>query len=217
MNPTAETTVTLSAVTPPLWRVQVIRVLQILGTGAAALGGFDLTPWSAFLDPKLAAALIAGGLFARTEAPQIINFIGDLADNGKLDGSFKNGLGRIPSIIIAAFLALSCGLMLTGCGVGGLTVLPPTADGCFLIRKAGATEDGRAYAAGPCVAADGKIDRYRALWLNKDGVTFESTYTVATKRLKITYQVPGQPALSWDSKSGIALDLPPGIALDGSA
>ena len=209
MKPTEPETAALVAVeaiaTPPLWRVQIIRALQIAGTAVAAVGGFALSPYSAFLDPKLAAALIAAGIFARMEAPQIINFIGDLTDNGKLDGSFKNGLGRVSAIIFAAFLALASGLMLTGCA---LTVEPPDASGCFLLTQ---TKDGKTYSVGPCADAKGEIYAYRTLWTNADGVKLRATYTLATKARLIQYSTDGGKTwLGWSSKAGISLDgLPP--------
>jgi hypothetical protein len=206
MNETSETALAaIEVVTPPLWRVQLIRILQILGTAAAAVGSFDLTPWSALLDPKLAAALIAGGAFARMEAPQIINFIGDLTDNGKLDGSFKNGLGRISAIIIGLFFAFSA-LMLASCG--GLALNPPDPQGCFLLSQ---SKGGNSYSVGPCADAQGKIYAYRTLWTNADGVKLRATYTLATKSTLIQYSTDGGITwLGWSSKAGISLDgLPP--------
>lgn len=195
---------TLSTKVPP--RVFALNAIQIVGILAASL---------AIPSPETAAILamlpaeISGNVgklaLAFLAAKPAVNMFGDFIDNGKIDKSFPG---------VGFWVMLAACLFLTGCG-SGLRILPPTADGCFLIERATQPGESRKYAFGPCIGQDGKVDRYRGLWLNLDGVTFESTYTIATKRLVVTYQAPGQPALEWDSKTGIALDLPPGVSLDG--
>ena len=185
--------------TAPKWRIQFIRALQIVGTAAATVGAIDLTPWLAFLDPSTASILLAAGLFARVEAPDIIDFIGDLADNGKLDGSFQKGRGIIPFVMLAL-----CGFMLTSCGLKLTT--PDEQEGCYLFQQ---EKDGKIYSFGPCSNAQGEIYAYRAEWTNEDGIKIRSTYIIESKITSIEYLAEGGFWVGWSSKSGIILDAVP--------
>lgn len=185
-------------------RVIALNTLQVVGILAASL----VIP-----SPETAAVLailpdaIAGNVgkiaLALVTAKPAINIVADLIDNGKLDGSYKSGLGRIGLYI---FLALGIGLMLSSCGVN-LKINPPDIDGCYSVTR---TENGKTYAAGPCAGATGDIYAYRTEWVNGDGVTLRATYVIATKETLIQYRTPEGIWLGLSSKDGITLDgFPP--------
>jgi hypothetical protein len=203
MNPNAET---LTTKVPP--RVFILNALQITGILAASL---------AIPSPETAAvlALLPGGVAVNIgkialgllAAKPGITLLSDWIDNGKLDGSYKNGQGVIPAIIFALF----CVFMLPGCGVlSSLKLNPPDAAGCFMLTQ---TKDGKTYSAGPCADAEGKVYAYRAAWTNADGVKLQSTYIIATKATTIRYSTDGGNTwIQWSSKAGISLDgLPPEV------
>ncbi len=183
-------------------RVFALNFLQLLGIGAAAV---------AFPSPEAATVLallpdpvagnigkIAVGLIAAKPA---VNMVGDWIDNGKLDRSWPLGL----------FMLFAC-LLFTSCGA---SLLPPTADRCFPVQRT--LKSGAVIAAGPCVDDAGKIDRYYITWKNRDGIEFAARYIIATRQYVIIYQpTPGGPWLAYDSeKSGVSLDFPAGVSLDG--
>lgn len=194
-------TETLTTKVPP--RVFILNSLQIIGILAASL---------AIPSPETAAvlALLPGGIAANVgkialgllAAKPGINLLADWVDNGKLDGSFKNGQGIFPAIIFA----VACAFMLPGCV--GMKLEPPDASGCFMLTQ---TKDGKTYSAGPCADANGDIYAYRAAWTNADGVKLQSTYILKTKERQIRYSTDGGKSwVGWSSKAGISLDgLPP--------
>jgi len=194
-------TETLTTKVPP--RVFALNALQILGilTAALAVPSPETAAVLAMLPVGIAANVgkIALGLLAAKPA---MNILGDRIDNGKLDGSFKNGQGIFPAIIFA----LACGFMLPGCA--GFNLDPPDASGCFMLTR---SEDGKTYSAGPCADAEGQIYAYRAAWTNADGVKLQSTYIIKTKERQIRYSTDGGKTwVQWSSKAGISLDgLPP--------
>jgi hypothetical protein len=181
-----------------------LNALQFVGILAASLviPSPETAAVLAMLPDPLAGNIgkIALGLVAAKPA---INTVADLIDNGKLDGSYQNGLGRVGLYI---FLALGFGFMLPSCG---LKINPPDVDNCYLITR---TEDGKSYAAGPCAGTDGEIYGYRTEWTNGDGVKLRATYIVATKATAIQYRTPEGVWVGWSSKAGITLDgLPPSV------
>jgi hypothetical protein len=196
-------TATLSTKVPI--RVIALNAIQLVGILAASLviPSPETAAVLAMLPDPLAGNIgkIALGLVAAKPA---FNTVADLIDNGKLDGSYKSGLGlgRVGLYMLALLCA---GFMLTGCG---LKLNAPDDAGCFLITR---TEKGVVYAAGPCAGGEGEIYAYRTEWTNADGVKLRATYIVATKETRIQYRTPDGVWVGWSSKAGITLDgLPPG-------
>lgn len=195
----------LTTKVPP--RVFILNSLQIIGILAASL---------AVPSPETAAvlALLPGGIAANVgkialgllAAKPGINLLSDWVDNGKLDGSYKNGQGIISAIIFA----IACAFMLPACGpLTGMKMEPPDASGCYMLTQ---TKEGKTYSAGPCIDATGKIYAYRATWTNADGVKLRSTYILKSKDYQIRYSTDeGKTWVEWSSKAGISLDgIPPG-------
>jgi len=115
----------LVSVSPPLWRLQIVRILEILGVIAMFLGGAD---WLNILDTlptgSAPAWLFAiGGVINKTAKPVIL-FFGDWADDGIFNKSFR--LDALPLWLICGFLALIFTACLPSCaGVySGVTGLP---------------------------------------------------------------------------------------------
>lgn len=120
MNTTPATTTELVS-NPPLWRLQLVRVLQIIGILLGFIGGADWVQLIAFLPTETAAWLaLSGPAFAASAKPAIM-FVGDWMDDGKPNGSFK-----ITPLVIA-FLCLGC-LLFVGC-VPGVRVVTPWGTG----------------------------------------------------------------------------------------
>lgn len=182
---------------PPLWRVQLVRLLQLLGIGAAFVGGAEFMQIVALLPPETAAWLLTAGPALAVAAKPTIEFIGDWADNGKADGSF-----RLPIVFLLATLSL----VLTGCGTGGLN-LGLDAEGC--VTTTFRFEDGRPYKVKACPGPDGKIATYRTEWTSEDGRKLKAVYDLKTKSYAIFYE-EGGGWLQYSSKAGFLIGaLPP--------
>ena len=105
---------------PPLWRVQTVRVLQLLGILSGFLGGADFMQLLVLMPPDAAKwLLVAGPTFAACSKPMIL-LIGDYMDDGVKNDSFKVGAFLLP------FLALLCILGFSGCA--GVSVVTPYGD-----------------------------------------------------------------------------------------
>lgn len=96
-------------------RIIALNALQLVGILAASLAipSPETAAVLAML-PVAVAANIGKTALALVAAKPAINTVADLIDNGKLDGSYKSGLGRLGLYI---FLAFGLGFMLTGCGM----------------------------------------------------------------------------------------------------
>lgn len=178
-----------------LWKLQVIRLLQLIGYGALAVGGAEWTGIIAVLPTHVAAWLVSIGPLLVASKP-LVEFLGDWFDDGILNKSFK-----IPGALL---MILACCLFFASCANFGITP-----DGCAM---ASYSKDGRTWSAGPCIGSDGQVERYRAEWTNDQGVRIRYERITASGRVSVRYQAPDQSWLVWDSKSGILLGpVPPGI------
>jgi len=118
-QPTVETTLTVTPETPK-WRLQTIRVLQLLGVIAGFVGGADFLQLLAVLPPETSKwLLVSGPAFAAGIKP-LLMLIGDYLDDGVKNDSFKVGAFILP------FLALLCVPGFTGCA--GVSVTTPYGD-----------------------------------------------------------------------------------------
>lgn len=114
LDPPHQMAATLESTKIPA-RVIALNILQLVGILAASL---------AIPSPETAAVLamlpeaIVGNIgkiaLVLVAAKPAINTVADLIDNGKLDGSYKGGLGRLGLYML---LCLAAGVMLTGCGM----------------------------------------------------------------------------------------------------
>lgn len=101
---------------PPLWRLQLVRLLEIVGVIAMFLGGAE---WFNLMDAIPAGSapawfLLVGGVVNKTAKP-IILFFGDWADDGIFNKSFR--LDAVALWLVCGFLALcftSCAGVVSG-------------------------------------------------------------------------------------------------------
>lgn len=203
-----ETTGTLSTKVPP--RVFILNAIQIIGVLTAALNlpSAETAAVLAMLPDAIAGNIGKITLLLLAAKPGV-NLLADYVDNGKVDGSWKDGQGVIKAIIFALLPAFVFGL--TSCGTG-FNIAPPDAAGCFMLTQ---TKDGKTYSFGPCADAEGKVYAYRGSWTNAEGVKLRSTYILASKTTSIQYSPDG--GLTWigySSKSGISLDGMPPVVND---
>jgi len=117
-QPTIETTLTVIPETPK-WRLQTIRVLQLLGVLAGFIGGADFLQLLPLFPPDIAKWLMVSGPAFAAGAKPLLMLIGDYLDDGVKNDSFK------VSLILIPFLALMC-LWATGCA--GVSVATPYGD-----------------------------------------------------------------------------------------
>lgn len=118
-QPTIETTLTVLE-SSPKWRLQTIRVLQLLGILSGFLGGADFLQLLVLMPPDVSKwLLVTGPAFAAGSKP-LIMLIGDYLDDGVKNDSFKVGTFILP------FLALLCVLGFSGCA--GVSVTSPYGD-----------------------------------------------------------------------------------------
>jgi hypothetical protein len=114
-QPTIETTWTVTPETPK-WRLQTIRILQLLGILSGFLGGADFLQLLVLMPPDVSKwLLVAGPAFAAGSKP-LLMLLGDYLDDGVKNDSFKVGM------LFPPFLALMC-LGFTGCA--GVSVQSP--------------------------------------------------------------------------------------------
>lgn len=199
MNKQDTTVLTEAIATPPLWRLQLVRSLQIIGVLGGFLGGADFLQLLTILPPDVAGwLLIAGPAFAAGSRP-LIELVGDLVDDGIKNDSFKIPMG----LFLLATASLLLGFGLSSCTALSFAVTP---EGCALARY---THEGQAYYAGPCVGADGKVERYVTQWENDAGDTIRLTRYVGTNEQRVEYKGSDGSWIKWSSKSGVLLGPAP--------
>lgn len=109
----------LIAVMPPLWRSQLVRILEVLGVVAMFLGGAEFLNLLNALPGGVAPqwAFLIGGVVNKTAKP-VIEFFGDWFDDGVINKSFKIG----PTVALIAILGV-LSLFLSSCaGLAGTSV-----------------------------------------------------------------------------------------------
>jgi hypothetical protein len=184
---------------PPLWRLQLVRGLQILGVLAGLIGGTDVLNLVKVFSPQFAACLTVSGVALRFAAEPLILFIGDLVDDGLPNHSF-----RIPGEKVGLFLLLcfttAVTLSLSSCG--DMLSLGVTPEGCAMVTYG---RGAKTYSAGPCIGADGKIEKYRSEWRNMDGTALRAERFLKTGATRVWYQAGDGSWLQWDSKAGVML------------
>lgn len=194
---------TLKSTNPPLWRLQLIRALQIIGVAGGFLGGAQFLQLVAILPPDWAAwLLLAGPAFAGASKPLIL-LIGDLADDGEKNDSFKLPLwllamGCLGSLMTASAL-VSCASVpgLSGVSLG---VEP---DGTALATYT--AQNGQKFKAGPQIGPEGKIIAYVTEWTNAEGVAVRARQAVKGGQTSFAYKDPSGAWVAWDSKAGLSL------------
>lgn len=190
----------------------LLRLVGILGFIIAALGAGNLE-WVQMTFPAVAPHLVTIGLLAAA-GDKGLRWLGDLLDNGKIDGSFPTGLG----LFLLPFLGLFC-LLSVSCANMGLGVSLPDAEGCYGLTS---TVSGRTYTLGPCSNETGAIFQWRAVWTNKDGVTIRATKKGPSLTAKGPWKLAYMPKggviwIVYDSKAGISLDgLPPQVDISAT-
>lgn len=200
----------LSAVlsAPPLWRVQMVRVLQLIGIFGGFVGGADFLQLVAIMPPDVAAWLvIAGPAFAAGSKP-LVMLIGDILDDGQKNDSFK-----LP--LVAFFLCLGslAVLALGSCAnVPGLG-FAITPDGCALATYTDA-KTGQKFKSGACVGPDGKVAQYVTEWTNPEGVRIRATRPATGGATVFWYQDAAGGWVQWSSKAGLSLGATPTASLE---
>jgi hypothetical protein len=81
--------VELKSVGPPLWRLQLVRVLQLVGVALGVLGGADVLNLVSVLSPEASKWLTVSGPAIFASSKPIIMLIGDYLDDGEKNDSFK--------------------------------------------------------------------------------------------------------------------------------
>lgn len=162
----------------PLWRLQLVRILQIIGIALTFVGGAEALALFKLIPGELSAWLIASGAALRFGVEPLVLLIGDYADNGKLDKSFS-----IPSRFITTIVAAFCLFNLPSCSPMSFGV---TEDGCALTSFR--SEDGRKISTGPCVGPDGRVNRYLTEWIDQDGFHIRTVKWVATGKTNRYYK-----------------------------
>ncbi len=122
-DPTAQVHLSVEAIAAPVWRFRLIHALQIFAAlvmGVGLMGTQWLNVISIF-DPEISKRLAALGPVIWMAAKPTILLLGDVLDNGKVDGSFKleaNGddpnQTKLPFVLLLIMCCLSA--LLTGCG-----------------------------------------------------------------------------------------------------
>lgn len=184
---------------PPLWRLQLVRALQLVGILGGFLGGADFLQLVAILPPDWAAwLLIAGPAFASASKPAVM-LIGDLVDDGVKNDSFKLPLMFFFAGCLAlGSLALNSCASLPGLGFG------VTPDGCALATYKDA-KTGQTFKAGPCVGPDGKIAQYVTEWESPEGVRIRAIRPATGRETVLWYQDASGGWVQWSSKAGLSL------------
>lgn len=194
-----QTPTTLKATGAPLWRLQLIRALQILGVAGGFIGGADFLQLVSILPPGFAAwFLLVGPAFVTASHP-IIMLLGDMADDGIKNDSFK-----LPAVL---FLVGSLSLFTVACGTSPALSFGITPDGCALANYTAA--NGQHFQAGPQIGEDGKIAAYVTQWTTVEGVTVRATRATKGGKTVIRYKDPLGSWAAWDSKAGLSLGAVP--------
>lgn len=114
----------IESTTPPLWRIQLVRILQLVGIIGGFLGGADFLQIMPLFPPDFAAwLLVAGPTFAAASKPLIL-FLGDWLDDGVKNDSFKIPL----ALFLVAIVTLTASLGLVGCSGLTFTLSTPYGD-----------------------------------------------------------------------------------------
>lgn len=185
--------------TPPLWRVQMVRVLQLIGIFGGFLGGADFLQLLAIFPPDAAAwLLVAGPAFAAGSKP-LVMLIGDILDDGQKNDSFKLPL---IALFCCLFFTSSCAL----------------ADG-FALRKGGLVmverrdpETGQTYAAGTDFGANGKPRLAVFEWTNSQGFRVRLTLNLRRHETAVFIR-QGKRWVAWPVAGQFVLvdNMPPAV------
>jgi hypothetical protein len=108
-------------------------------------------------------------------------------------------------IVSMLLLIVSLSVLSTSCGS-----LSITEDGCILGSY---QREGISYKAGPCVDSNGKVDRVRVQWENKEGQQIRATIYRKSKGTLIEYKIGEDLWIRWTAKSGVVIGpVPPEVA-----
>ncbi len=99
---------TLKAIGPPLWRLQLIRTLQVVGLLLAFTGTADFMNLLQILSPEAASWMAISGTALRFGIEPIVMLIGDLLDDGVKNDSFKISMVMLPFLFLAFLILTSC-------------------------------------------------------------------------------------------------------------
>ena len=116
-------------------RLQMVRLLQVLGVLAGFMGGADYLDLVALL-PDVAWSkwlLVSGPAFAAAVKPVVL-LVGDIVDDGLRNDSFKITVVVLPFLCLMCFWSTSCGQvsLITPYGdfhsskAGDVTYTPPS-------------------------------------------------------------------------------------------
>lgn len=112
--PTPETFASELLVAPPLWRLQLVRVLQVIGILLGAVGGADWINLIALFPEETAKWLaVSGPAFAAAVRP-VIEFFGDWIDDGQLNKSFRISAILLPMALVFSLALSSCAGVTSG-------------------------------------------------------------------------------------------------------
>ena len=99
---------TLKAIDPPLWRLQMIRILQVIGLLLAFTGTADFMNLLQIFSPEAASWMAISGTALRFGTEPIVMLIGDLLDDGVKNDSFKISMIMLPFLFLAFLILTSC-------------------------------------------------------------------------------------------------------------
>jgi hypothetical protein len=117
-------------------KTKLLRILSFIGLIIAALGAIDLNGLVSILPADTAGYVLAAGLIL-SAVKEIVLVVGDVADDGQRNGSFK-----LPLIVL--FCSLLC-LALPGCVTSRTTITSP--DGTVTVTESSGPDAGAAQAA----------------------------------------------------------------------
>lgn len=191
---------TLTAVGIPRWRTNLLAVLQILGTLLGLLGSADLMGILNTLKPEAAAWLAVSGAGLRFAAEPIMILIGDWADDGILNKSYKI-VPLLVFLLVLSFLCSSCSMSVGN--AAAFRVAPIDKYMCGLVEYK--ASNGQTYSAGACtgnmyvVVYEDPVTKVRGAYLRNSKTGVSTLY----------YQASDGSWLRYSSKSGIDLGPPP--------
>lgn len=193
---------------PPLWRLQLVHALQLVGILGGFLGGADFLQLLAVLPPEWAAwLLIAGPAFAAGSKPAVM-LIGDFVDDGLKNNSFK-----IPIM----FFFVGC-LALGSMGLNSCANLPGlgfgiTPDGCALATYKD-PKTGQTFKSGVCAGPDGTVSHYVTEWMTTEGNTARAIRPTSGGPTVLVIKDPAGGWVRWDAKAGLSLGPIPTASLE---
>jgi hypothetical protein len=182
----------------PLWRLRVVRALQVLGVLTGFVGGAEFLQLMALVPHELAGWLLVSGPAVAAGARPTIELVGDLLDDGVRNNSFK-----IPLALLFGICGAFATLGLSSCG--NLTI---TEDGCVLATYKDKAS-GQTFYSGPCAGEDGKVARYVTEWTNEEGVRVRVTREIPEGAITLQYQDLTGGWVQWSSKAGLSLGAIP--------